>query len=116
VLDRLAVPDGLHDDCPAGLTELSRGFRTGLCWTSETLPSRVASKATQQSLIDAGATEVTERCKTHKTFVVCRVDARLAGQAVGAFIGPQVSPPPMNPRGSSVSVSILTDILPDVRT
>jgi hypothetical protein len=106
VLDRVAVPDGLHDDCP-GPTEMPHGFRAGLCWTGATIPARAANSATQRSLIEAGATGVTGRCWTRKTFVMCRVDAQLAGQAVVALIGPQLSPPPMNPRGSSVSVSLL---------
>jgi hypothetical protein len=105
VFDRVAVPEGLHEDCPG--PEMPHGFRATLCWTGAAIPARAASTATQRSLIEAGATAVTERCETRKTFVICHVDAQLAGQAVWALIGPQLSPPPMNPRGSSVSVIIL---------
>jgi len=105
-LDRVAVPDGFHDDCPRP-TEMPHGFRATLCWTGATIPARAASTATRRGLIKAGATGVTERCVPRKTFVVCHVDAQFAGQAVEALIGPQLSPPPMNPRGSSVSVSLL---------
>jgi hypothetical protein len=104
VLDRVAVPDGLHENCPG--PEMPQGFRAALCWSGATIPARAASTATQRSLIEAGATGVTERCETRRTFVFCRIDAQLAGQKVGAIIGPQFSPPPMNPRGSNVSVNI----------
>jgi hypothetical protein len=113
-LGHLRVPEGMRDDCP-GPDPMPVGYRVGLCWTSETIPARAASKATQETLIGAGATGVKERCKARPRYVICRVDARLAGQAVGAFIGPQVSSLPMNPRGSSVEVSIFPSMIPDVR-
>jgi hypothetical protein len=112
-LDRLAVPTGLLD-CSGRRGTIGAVHRS-ICWSGDLEP-RAASAAVRLALIEVGARQVAERCRTLKdTYVICRIDARLAGQPVAASIGPRVetsspaessSPPPASaedPQGGPTS-------------
>jgi hypothetical protein len=139
-LDRLTVPTGLLD-CSGGPGTTGAVHRL-TCWSGDLEP-RDASAATRLALMAVGARQLTEHCRAlRQTFVVCRIDAKLGGQPVAAFIDPREettspshssSPPtpgaedpqgaPASPSavprtwaGSQVSLSVFTDMIPALPT
>jgi hypothetical protein len=139
--DRLTIPTGLLN-CGASKeqTTIRNPGSGSICWAGD-LDPRDASAGVRVALTAVGARQVTEHCRTLKhTFVVCRIDARLGGQPVAAFIGPRTvssspagagNPPapsaddprdgPASPSdvprtwdGSQVSLSIYPALIPDV--
>lgn len=107
VTARVSVPRGLSSCAEA------EPARTWLCWHG-TLPPTDATRALARGLHDAGATDVSARCVTHRRLgPMCLVTATLSRSEWGHFqasIGPanlaaMAKDPALAPEGSDVQGS-----------